>query len=90
MQQPYLSIVVPVYNEETNLEPLMERLYPAVQGMGRSFEIIFTNDGSRDRSLDILCRMVREYPGVKILELNGNLASIWPFSRHSSCRGDRS
>ena len=72
MQQPYLSIVVPVYNEETNLEPLMERLYPAVQGMGRSFEIIFTNDGSRDRSLEILCRMVSDYPGVKVVEFNGN------------------
>ncbi|HEX9022626.1 MAG TPA: glycosyltransferase [Geobacteraceae bacterium] len=72
MQQPYLSIVVPVYNEETNLEPLMERLYPAVQGMGKPFEIIFTNDGSRDRSLEILRRMVQEYPGVKVVEFNGN------------------
>jgi undecaprenyl-phosphate 4-deoxy-4-formamido-L-arabinose transferase len=72
MEQPYLSIVIPVYNEETNLGPLMERLYPAVQGVGRPFEIIFTNDGSRDRSLAILCRMVEEYPGVKVLEFNGN------------------
>lgn len=72
MEQPYLSIVVPVYNEESNLEPLMERLYPAVKEMGRPFEILFTNDGSRDRSLDILRRMVKEYPGVKVVEFNGN------------------
>jgi len=71
-EQPYLSIVVPVYNEEGNLGPLMERLYPAVQGTGRSFEIIFTNDGSRDRSLEILRRMVQQYPGVKVIEFNGN------------------
>jgi len=72
MEQPYLSIVVPVYNEEFNLAPLMERLYPAVKATGRTFEILFTNDGSRDRSLEILRRMVDEYPGVKVIEFNGN------------------
>src|SRR6266568_4000508 len=72
MSPPYLSIVVPVYNEEYNLTPLMERLYPVLQGTGKSFEIIFTNDGSRDRSLEILSRMVQEYPGVKVIEFNGN------------------
>jgi len=72
MERPYLSIVIPVYNEESNLVPLLERLYPVVQGTGRSFEIIFTNDGSRDRSLEILRRMVNEYPGVKVVEFNGN------------------
>jgi undecaprenyl-phosphate 4-deoxy-4-formamido-L-arabinose transferase len=72
MEQPYLSIVVPVYNEESNIEPLMERLYPVVNGTGRPFEIIFTNDGSRDRSLEILRHMVQRYPGVKVVEFNGN------------------
>ena len=72
MEQPYLSIVVPVYNEESNLGPLMERLYPVAVGTGRPFEIIFTNDGSRDRSLEILRRMVQQYPGVKVIEFNGN------------------
>jgi len=72
MQQPYLSIVVPVYNEETNLESLMARLYPVVQGMGKPFEIILTDDGSRDRSLEILRQMVRDFPGVKVVEFNGN------------------
>jgi len=68
----YLSVVIPVYNEEANLEPLMERLYPVVSGMGKSFEIIFTNDGSRDRSLEILRGMVQTYPGVRVVEFNGN------------------
>ena len=72
MEQPYLSIVIPVYNEESNLVPLMERLYHVVEGTGRPFEIIFTNDGSRDRSLEILQRMVQQYPGVKVVEFNGN------------------
>jgi undecaprenyl-phosphate 4-deoxy-4-formamido-L-arabinose transferase len=72
MEQPYLSIVVPVYNEESNLAPLMARLYPAVEATGKSFEILFTNDGSRDRSLEILRGMVSQYPGVKVVEFNGN------------------
>jgi undecaprenyl-phosphate 4-deoxy-4-formamido-L-arabinose transferase len=72
MEQPYLSIIIPVYNEESNLVPLMERLYPVVKGTGRPFEIIFTNDGSRDRSLEILRGMVQQYPGVRVVEFNGN------------------
>jgi len=72
VEQPYLSIVIPVYNEESNLVPLMERLYPVVCATGRPFEIIFTNDGSRDRSLEILLGMVQQYPGVRVVEFNGN------------------
>ena len=72
MEQPYLSIVIPVYNEEANLGPLMERLYPALVATGHSFEIIFTDDGSRDRSLEILRRMTEEFRGVKVVEFNGN------------------
>ncbi|MEI6206312.1 MAG: glycosyltransferase [Desulfuromonadales bacterium] len=72
MDRPYLSIVIPVYNEEANLGHLMERLYPAIQDTGHSFEIIFTNDGSSDRSLEILCQMVEEFKGVKVLEFTGN------------------
>lgn len=72
MEQPYLSIVVPVYNEESNLAPLMARLYPAVVATGKPFEILFTNDGSRDRSLDIMRDMIVQYPGVKVIEFNGN------------------
>lgn len=72
MEQPYLSIVIPVFNEEANLRHLMDRLYPAVLDTGHSFEIIFTNDGSSDRSLEILRQLVKEFEGVKIIEFTGN------------------
>ena len=71
-EQPYLSIVIPVYNEEKNIEPLLERLYPVMESTGRPFEIIFTDDGSRDSSLRLLREKARELPGVKIIEFNGN------------------
>lgn len=72
MKQPYISIVIPVYNEEANLEPLMARLHPVAEGLSLPYEIIFVNDGSRDHSLDILQQMVERYPGVKVIEFNGN------------------
>ncbi|MGA3157337.1 MAG: glycosyltransferase [Steroidobacteraceae bacterium] len=53
-QAPELSIVIPVYNEEAVLPKLFERLYPALDALGRSYEIIFVNDGSKDRSVALL------------------------------------
>lgn len=51
--KPYLSIVVPLYNEEGNVKELHRRIYEAVQRIGRPFEIIFVDDGSRDKTLEI-------------------------------------
>lgn len=45
-----VSVLIPVYNEEANIAPLCERLIPALDALGRSFEVIFVNDGSRDRT----------------------------------------
>ena len=67
-----VSVVVPVFNEEGNLPRLFERLYPVMQGMGKPFEIIFTDDGSRDRSLEILKELARQHPEVRVVEFNGN------------------
>lgn len=51
---PDISIVIPVYNEQDVLPDLFARLYPALDGLGRSYEIVFVNDGSRDRSAALL------------------------------------
>lgn len=50
MEQPYLSIVIPVYNEEENIGPLYERLHDTLASIDRPYEIIFIDDGSRDRT----------------------------------------
>ncbi len=68
-----VSVVVPVYNEEANLPHLLPRLVPVLEGMGRPWEIVFVDDGSRDRSLDLLKSSARDYPGrVKVVELLRN------------------
>ncbi|MFA7209270.1 MAG: glycosyltransferase family 2 protein [Parcubacteria group bacterium] len=50
--KPYLSVVVPLYNEEGNVELLHQRILAACQALGRSFEIIFIDDGSRDKTAE--------------------------------------
>ena len=51
---PSLSVIVPVYNEERLLPALFERLYAALDKLARSYEVIFVDDGSRDRSVALL------------------------------------
>jgi undecaprenyl-phosphate 4-deoxy-4-formamido-L-arabinose transferase len=61
---PDLSVVIPVYNEEQVLPRLFERLYPALDALGRSYEILFVNDGSRDRSVALLRESFERRPDV--------------------------
>jgi len=88
---PELSVVIPVYNEEQGLAALFERLYPALDALGVSYELIFINDGSRDRSAALLAAQFERRPDVtRVILFNGN------FGQHRAilagfehCRGER-
>ena len=68
-----LSIVIPVYNEELNLPTLFTRLYPVLDALGRRYEIIFTNDGSADRSIELLRAQYAARPDVtRVIDFNAN------------------
>lgn len=68
-----LSVVIPVFNEEGNLPLLFSRLYPVLDALGRSYEVIFTNDGSADRSSDLLAQQHEARPDVtRVIEFNAN------------------
>jgi undecaprenyl-phosphate 4-deoxy-4-formamido-L-arabinose transferase len=70
---PSISIIVPVYNEEDGLAALFARLYPALDALGETYEIIFINDGSRDRSAAILRTQFEARPDVtRVVLFNGN------------------
>jgi undecaprenyl-phosphate 4-deoxy-4-formamido-L-arabinose transferase len=70
---PQLSVVIPVYNEESNLPTLFARLYPVLDGLGRSYEILFTNDGSHDRSFQVLQAQHALRPDVtRVIDFNAN------------------
>lgn len=64
MNAPQVSVVIPVFNEEAVLPALFERLYPALDALGRGYEVIFVNDGSRDRSAALLRSQFARRPDV--------------------------
>ena len=64
MSTPEISIVIPVYNEEASLASLFARLYPALDALGATYEVIFINDGSRDRSAAMLRERFQQRPEV--------------------------
>ena len=71
--KPEISVVIPVYNEEAGLATLFSRLYPALDALGLSYEVVFVNDGSRDRSAAILADQFRLRPDVtRVVLFNGN------------------
>ncbi len=71
--QPDVSIVIPIYNEEAGLGALFARLYPALDALSCSYEVIFVNDGSRDRSAGMLADQCHVRPDVtRVVLLNGN------------------
>jgi undecaprenyl-phosphate 4-deoxy-4-formamido-L-arabinose transferase len=88
--KPYISIVIPVYNEQENLPALFLRLTAVLDKFGQPYEILFTNDGSRDNSLVLLRDFHKQRPQqVRVIDFNGNfgqhMAIMAAFER---ARGD--
>ena len=63
-----VSVILPVFNEADNLEPLAEDIVAALEETGRSYEVIFVDDGSTDQSLDVLKTLQRTLPSVVVIE----------------------
>jgi glycosyltransferase involved in cell wall biosynthesis len=67
-----LSIVIPVHNEEPSLLPLYDKLTEVLESMRRPFEIIFVDDASTDRSLELLANLVETDSRLKVVRLRRN------------------
>jgi len=68
-----VSVVIPVYNEEESLPALFERLFPVMNSLEGNWEVLFVNDGSRDRSLALMLDCVDRHRGsVRVVDFNGN------------------
>ena len=67
-----LSVVIPVYNEEENLPPLWEELRGVLEPLGLAFEVVFVDDGSRDRSAEIIRGFRERDPRVRLVRLKVN------------------
>ena len=83
--EPYLSIVIPIYNEEENIPALWERLSKVLAASfadpAKPWEVVFTDDGSRDRSLEMLVGIAKGEPRIKVVEFNRN------YGQHSAIFG---
>ena len=90
-EAPVLSVVIPVYNEEEGLPELFARLYPALDALGVNYEVLFTNDGSRDRSAAILREQFQRRPDVtRVILFNGNYGQHMAImAGFEYCRGSR-
>ncbi|MEQ8765650.1 MAG: glycosyltransferase [Planctomycetota bacterium] len=85
----FVSVVVPVYNEEANIEELVRRIRSALEARVGRFEIVLVDDGSRDRSLELMHRLADRYGEIVAVELQRNFgqhAAILAGLEH--CRGD--
>jgi undecaprenyl-phosphate 4-deoxy-4-formamido-L-arabinose transferase len=67
-----LSVIVPILNEAATLEELAERLMCTLHRLGKSYEVIFVDDGSTDDSAKLLKRLYELYPTIKVIRLNRN------------------
>jgi glycosyltransferase involved in cell wall biosynthesis len=67
-----LSIIIPVYNEDGNVEPLYSLLKSVLQQIGRPHEIIFIDDGSRDATYEVLRRLNASDPHCRIIRFRRN------------------
>ena len=70
--RPYVSIVVPLYNEEESLGLLYEKIREAGESIGRPWEAIFVDDGSRDRTYDLVREIHARDPRIKAVKLRKN------------------
>jgi dolichol-phosphate mannosyltransferase len=69
---PEISIVIPVYNEEENLPLLAAEIHGALRPLGRSYEVIYVDDGSTDGSPGVLLELAREDPATRVIRQRRN------------------
>lgn len=76
----FLSIILPVYNEQENLPIIYERVKKVTAELAKSSEVIFVNDGSNDGSYDVLKRLAKEDPSLKVINFRRNFGQTAAIS----------
>jgi len=69
---PFISIVAPCYNEAGVIDVFLQEMFAVLERLGRDFEIVFVNDGSRDNTLDVLIEKSKEHNEIRVLNLSRN------------------
>jgi dolichol-phosphate mannosyltransferase len=69
---PYVSLIIPIYNEQANIAPLMQRVFEVVGGLGFSFEVLAIDDGSQDGTFELLELESSRHPELKVIRFRRN------------------
>lgn len=75
-----ISVVVPVFNEEDNVELLYTRIKQVLDNLGKNYEIIFIDDGSTDRTLNVLRRICQKNSKIKVVVFRRNFGQTAAIS----------
>ena len=75
-----LSVVIPLYNEQDNVSPLLEELFGVLSRLGRSFEVLCIDDGSRDGTFAELSRLAAREPRLRVIRFRRNFGQTAAMS----------
>ncbi|MFQ5903266.1 MAG: glycosyltransferase family 2 protein, partial [Candidatus Binatia bacterium] len=83
------SVVVPLYDEEENVEPLTEALVKVMDGLGGPYELLYVDDGSRDATLERARTLADLYPPLRVVALARNYGQTAALAAgFDHCRGE--
>lgn len=88
-EKPFLSLVIPCYNEEENVPTLLSRVDSALAALGKPFEVVLVDDGSKDRTPQLLAEGMQKYPWLRVLRMAKNGGQSAAFEAgFEAARGD--
>jgi len=80
MNRPYLSIVVPLYNEQEVIPELVKQLFSVCESLNKSFEIVFVDDGSKDRTSELLREAAQKDKRIRVIRFSRNFGHQAAFN----------
>src|ERR1700719_1392255 len=80
VDQPYLSLVIPAYNEQETVATLLTRVNQALGTLGRPFEVVIIDDGSTDSTPALLADGMRQFPWLRVLRMKRNSGQSAAFA----------
>src|SRR5690349_12852056 len=86
---PYLSLVIPCYNEQENVRTLLSRVATSLEKIGKPFEVIIIDDGSTDDTPKLLADGMKQYPWLRVIRMARNGGQSAAFEAgFEAARGD--
>ena len=89
MDRPQISVVIPLFNEEENVRALLDELFSELAKLGRTYEVICVDDGSRDQTFAVLASVAAARPELRVIRFRLNFGQTAAMSAGiEAARGD--